>query len=154
MFGSKSASSGARGVETLVARNTVIEGTVRFTGVLTVEGVIDGDIHADNEKDSVVRIAVDGKIKGDIRSPDAVINGHVVGNVHTSGQLILASDAVIDGNLHYNLLEVEQGAQINGNMVHTPPAARATDKQATTATPAAEPQERSAGHGRQDTANS
>ena len=119
MFGSKNTSNGQRGVETLIARNTSIEGTVKFTGILTIEGSVQGDIFAEKDKDSVVRITQNGKVIGEVRSPDVIINGHVTGDVHASGQLVLASDAIVDGNVHYNLIEMEKGAQINGNMVHT-----------------------------------
>ena len=119
MFGSKQTSGSVRGVETLIARNTAIEGKVKFTGVLTVEGVVVGDIVCTDGNDSVVRITSDGKVRGEIRSPDVIINGHVQGDVYAAGQLVLASDAVVDGNVHYNLIEMEKGAQINGAMVHS-----------------------------------
>lgn len=121
MFGSKKTASSTRGVETLIARNTAIEGTVKFTGALTIEGKVVGDIFSESDKDSVVRITADGRVVGEVRSPDVIINGHVNGDVFASGQLVLASDAVVDGNVHYNLIEMEKGAQINGNMVHSAP---------------------------------
>lgn len=119
MFGSKKSKSSTRGVETLIARNTAIEGTVKFTGALTIEGRVIGDIFAESDKDSVVRITANGRVTGEVHSPDVIINGHVNGDVFASGQLVLASDAVVDGNVHYNLIEMEKGAQINGNMVHS-----------------------------------
>ena len=66
----------------------------------------------------MVYITVDGKVKGEVRSPDVIINGHVQGDVFASGQLVLASNAIVDGNVHYNLIEMEKGATINGNMHH------------------------------------
>lgn len=121
MFGSKKSTSSTRGVETLIARNTAVEGTVKFTGALTIEGKVTGDVISESDKDSVVRITSDGRVSGEVRSPDVIINGHVKGDVYASGQLVLASDAVVDGNVHYNLIEMEKGAQINGNMVHSSP---------------------------------
>lgn len=128
MFGSKKAKSsksnstkGKRGVETLIAQNTELEGKVRFTGILTIEGSIVGDVLSMEETDSVVYITVDGKVKGEVRSPDVIINGHVEGDVYATGQLVLASNAVVDGNVHYNLIEMEKGASINGNMDHIHP---------------------------------
>ena len=127
MFESKKSSNNVRAVETLIARNTAIEGSVKFTGALTIEGVVAGDIISTEDKDSIVRIATDGKIRGEVRSPDVIINGHVQGDVYASGQLVLASKAVVDGNVHYNLIEVEKGAQINGNMVHSAATAATPD---------------------------
>jgi len=122
MFGSKKSTSSTRGVETLIARNTAIEGTVKFTGALTIEGKVKGDVVSESDKDSVVRITSDGRVAGEVRSPDVIINGHVIGDVYASGHLVLASDAVVDGNVHYNLIEMEKGAQINGNLIHSSPS--------------------------------
>lgn len=119
MFGSKKSTSSTRGVETLIARNTTIEGTVKFTGALTIEGKVIGDVVSESDKDSVVRITSDGRVSGDVRSRDVIINGHVKGNVYASGQLVFASDAVVDGNVYYNLIEIEKGARIKGNIVHS-----------------------------------
>lgn len=130
MFGSKKSTSSTRGVETLIARNTAIEGTVKFTGALTIEGSVVGDILAESDKDSVVRITANGRVTGEVRSPDVIINGHVNGDVFASGQLVLASDAVVDGNVHYNLIEMEKGAQINGNMVHSTTPGQGEKKEA------------------------
>jgi len=125
MFGSKKNANaknshikGKPGVETLIAQNTEIEGKVKFTGILTIEGSIFGDVFSMDENDSVVYIRIDGKVKGEVRAPDVIINGHVQGDVFASGQLVLASNAVVDGNVHYNLIEMEKGATINGNMHH------------------------------------
>jgi len=122
MFGSKKSLSSTRGVETLIARNTAIEGTVKFTGALTIEGKVIGDIVSESDKDSVVRITSDGRVSGDVRSRDVIINGHVKGDVYASGQLVFASDAVVDGNVYYKLIEIEKGARIKGNIVHYSPS--------------------------------
>ena len=122
MFTTKKSTNSARGLETLIARNADIEGRVSFTGVLTIEGTLTGDIIASSGEDAVVRITAGGSVKGQVRAPDVIINGHVQGDVYASGQLVLASDAVIDGNVHYSLIEMQQGAQINGNMVHSEPS--------------------------------
>lgn len=119
MFGSKKSAKSVNGLGTLIARNTTIEGKVKFTGTLRIEGMVVGDVIATDDKESIVEINVDGKVRGEVRSPDVVINGHVEGDVYAAGQLVLASDAVVDGNVHYNLIEMEKGAQINGNMVHS-----------------------------------
>jgi len=149
MFGSKKSSKSSRGVETLIARNTAIEGRVSFTGMLTIEGRVDGDVMSTEEKDSIVRVTADGKVQGEIRAPDVIINGHVQGDVFASGQLVLASDAIVDGNVHYNLIEMEKGAQINGKMVHSVPSAadKAASKAAKRVKPdnVIEPQKMAAG---------
>ena len=130
MFGSKKISKTNLGVGTLIARNTAIEGKVKFTGELIIEGVVDGDIISTEGQDSLVQITVDGKVQGEVHSPNVIINGHVQGDVYAVSQLVLASDAVVDGNVHYSMIEMEKGAQINGNMVYTEVAATASETSA------------------------
>ena len=117
MFGSKKAHTG-QGITTLIARNTRVEGTIKYSGELDIEGVIAGDIYAEQGKKSVVKILEHGRVEGEVRAPDVIINGHVAGDVYASGQLYLADKAVVEGNVHYNTIEMEKGAQINGKLVH------------------------------------
>jgi cytoskeletal protein CcmA (bactofilin family) len=47
-----------------------------------------------------------------------VVNGTVIGDVHASGHVELASEARIHGNVYYALIEMAMGAEVNGNLVH------------------------------------
>ena len=68
------------------------------------------------------RVAVEGEIGGElsIRSQDALINGHVKGDVSFYGvHLAFGPDARIDGNVNYysaTPAEIDSGAHIAGNM--------------------------------------
>lgn len=117
MFGSKK-THGGQGVTTLIARNTCVEGTIKYSGELDIEGVIAGDIFAEEGSKSIVKILEHGRVEGEVSAPEVIINGHVAGDVHASGQLYLADKAVVEGNVHYNTIEMEKGAQINGKLVH------------------------------------
>lgn len=117
MFGSKKTPMG-QGVTTLIARNTRVEGTIKYSGELDIEGVIAGDILAEEGSKSIVKILEHGRVEGEVSAPEVIINGHVSGDVYASGQLYLADKAVVEGNVHYNTIEMEKGAQINGKLVH------------------------------------
>lgn len=117
MFGNSAKQSSVGGV-TLVARNTRVVGTLHFTGVLNIEGTIEGDIFAEDGTKSEVAVLEHGVVKGQIKSPRVVINGHVQGDIHASGQLFVAAKAVIEGSVHYRLIEMEKGAEISGNIIH------------------------------------
>jgi len=117
MFGSKKV-HGGQGVTTLIARNTRVEGTIKYSGELDIEGIVAGDILAEDNSKSVVKILEHGRVEGEVRAPDVIINGHVSGDVFAGGQLYLADKAVVEGNVHYNTIEMEKGAQINGKLVH------------------------------------
>lgn len=101
----------------LIARGTMIRGDLHFTGALHVDGCIEGAVVAEAE-DSVLTISDQGQVIGEIRVPHAVINGRVDGNVLVETRLELAAQACITGDVHYQLLEMAAGAQVNGRMVH------------------------------------
>ncbi len=99
----------------LIARGTVIRGDLRFSGALHLDGRIEGTVVADGD-DAMFTLSEHGQVQGEIRVPHAVINGHVVGNVHISARLELAPQARIDGDLRYHTLEMAAGAQVNGRI--------------------------------------
>lgn len=106
------------GSTTLIAAGTHVVGDVHFSGNLEVEGQVTGNIVAEEDSSARVRILPEGRVIGDVRVPVVVINGHIEGNIYSSTQVELADKAVVEGNLHYLLIEIEKGAQMNGNFVH------------------------------------
>ena len=99
----------------LIASGTVIRGDVHFTGTLHLDGRIEGSVRATGEE-AMFTLSEHGEVEGEIHVPQAVINGHVVGNVVISARLQLAPLARIDGDLRYHTLEMAAGAQINGRI--------------------------------------
>ena len=100
---------------TLIAPGTVIHGDVKFTGVMHMEGVVQGNI---TSEDGLLTIAGNGDVEGDIHAPRIVIDGSVRGNVYASEHLELVSGAVIEGNVFYQVIEMAKGAQVNGGLKH------------------------------------
>ncbi len=104
-------------VTTLIARNTRVEGRLEFSGVLEIEGLVVGDVHAVEDSKSLVRILNNGRVEGELRVPQIIVNGEVKGDIHAADQLYLAEKAVIEGNVHYRVIEIEKGARINGSIL-------------------------------------
>ena len=101
----------------LIAAGTAIRGDVQFTGRLHIDGKVEGSIRADGE-DAVLTLSNHARIHGEIQAPHIIINGAVTGDVTASERLELASNARVEGNVFYKVLEMSAGAQINGKMVH------------------------------------
>ena len=109
---------GSTGGTTLISSSTTAKGDIAFTGQLDVEGTVVGVIQAEAE-DAVLRVVAGGKVSGEIKVPQATINGNVEGDIHTSDRLELAEQAMVDGDVYYNLIEMAVGAKVNGGMRHT-----------------------------------
>jgi cytoskeletal protein CcmA (bactofilin family) len=105
-------------VDTLVGQYTAVEGNVRFSGGLHVEGTIRGDVYADDaERPSILILNDTGRIEGEVNVPRVVINGTVEGDVHASDRVELAAKARITGSVYYHLIEMAMGAEVNGSLV-------------------------------------
>lgn len=117
MFGKGKTSSGSR-IETVIGRQTRLEGDIHFSGGLHVDGTVKGNILAEPGTDAVLTVSEDGRIEGDVQVPNLVLNGAVEGEVHATERVELASHAKVTGNLYYNLIEMAMGAEVNGNLVH------------------------------------
>lgn len=110
------------GRTTMIAKGTIVNGDVQFEGGLLVEGTIKGNVRAEDGTDSLLRLSEAGTIEGEIHVPNVVVNGKVAGDVHSSGHVELAAKATVNGNVHYNLIEMVMGSQVNGALVHAQPA--------------------------------
>lgn len=101
-------------VDTLVGRNTVIHGDVEFGGGLHVEGRIVGDIRAATDPAAVLIVAEGGMVEGHVAVPHLLLNGEVHGDVHVGEHVELGETARLAGNLYYAVLQMAEGAQIDG----------------------------------------
>ena len=103
-------------IKSLIAQGTCIEGSLRFTDGLRVDGEVIGDIVASEGGTSMLVISETGSITGRISAEHVVINGRVIGPVHASELLELQPKANIAGEVAYKALEMHQGAIIFGQL--------------------------------------
>ncbi|MDH5190914.1 MAG: polymer-forming cytoskeletal protein [Gammaproteobacteria bacterium] len=105
-------------IDTLVGQNTELKGDVTFKGGIHVDGVIKGNVISENDSGSSLTLSENGRIEGDVRVPNVVLNGTVIGDVHAIEGIELAANARVKGNVYYNLIEMAMGAEVNGSLVH------------------------------------
>lgn len=118
MWGSKKSKIKSSKIDTLIGQGMQITGDIKFEGGLHLDGSIVGNAIAENGGNSVFVVSDKGRVEGDIRVSFAIINGEVIGNVYASEKLELSDKARITGDVHYSLLEMASGAEVNGKMVH------------------------------------
>lgn len=113
------------GVDTLIGKQTEILGDIRFAGGLHVDGIVRGKVLAEGGKNAALSLSEGATIEGDVRVPIMMLNGTVYGDVYASERLTMGEKARVIGNVFYKLIEMEGGAQINGQLVHEATAAPA-----------------------------
>lgn len=106
------------GSTTLISSETTITGDITFTGQLDIEGTVIGSVQSASG-DAVLRVVSGGRVAGEIKVPNTTVNGKVEGDLHSSERLVLSEQAVIDGDVYYNIIEMSAGAKVNGGLRHS-----------------------------------
>src|SRR5690606_33088837 len=89
-----------------------------FKDQLFINGHVEGNVLAGDEAGATVIISEEGSVNGEIRVPNVVINGSVAGNVYASSRVELAARARVTGNVYYQLIEMQLGAMVAGQLLH------------------------------------
>lgn len=106
-------------VSTVIGQGTVITGDVEFAAGLHLDGEIKGNVNGAVDTHATLTISEQGKVEGDVRVENLILNGIVVGDVYASERAELAANARVTGTVYYRLLEMAMGAEVNGKLVHS-----------------------------------
>lgn len=112
MFGKKAQPP----IKSLIAQGSRIEGNLKFTEGLRIDGEVVGNTSANTEQPSILVISEAAVVEGEIRADHVIINGTVRGPVHAKELLELQPRARIEGDVYYKALEMHQGAMISGQL--------------------------------------
>jgi len=114
MFARKNKST----IDSLIGVSTSIEGDVHFKGGLRIDGHIKGNINAEAGQPNVLVISEHAKVVGEVRAAHLIVNGEIIGNVHSTELLELQPKARITGDVYYKALEMNGGALVSGKLSH------------------------------------
>ena len=103
---------------TLIATNCEFVGDVHFSDQLLVNGVVKGNIYAQSGSKALVTISEKGRVQGEIRVPNVIVNGKVTGDIKSDKHVELAARAEVKGNIYYQYIEMVKGSRVDGNLVH------------------------------------
>ena len=118
MFGNKKRHTTR--IDSLIGAQTTLTGDIVFSGGLHVNGAIVGNVLAGTDEQATLTVSEKGSIEGEVRVPRIILNGAVRGDVHASEHIELAGQARVDGDVHYRLIEMAMGAEVNGKLVRLP----------------------------------
>lgn len=120
MFGKKTDSKPQGRIDSLIGAGTVVEGNIRFSGGLRIDGEVKGSVEAaEGATSSTLVLSEQARVEGSVTVAHLVSNGTVVGPVTVSESLEMQSRARIVGDVDYALIEMHQGAVIEGlSLIH------------------------------------
>jgi len=102
---------GEAGLNTIIGKGSVIEGTIQVEGDLRIDGTVRGKISSTES----LTIGNGGVVEADLNAKIAVIGGSVLGNVFALEKIELQSKAVVEGEITTKNLVIEEGAIFHGN---------------------------------------
>jgi len=97
----------------VIGPTLVIKGELSADEDLIIEGQIEGTI-AHHKKN--LTIGKEGRVKADIHASSVLIEGHLVGDIHSEGVVSLASGASVKGDIHCGRIVMEDGARFSGKI--------------------------------------
>lgn len=99
-------------VISIIAAGMKVVGDCDSDGTIRIEGAVEGTVRAGK----AVVIGREGVVDGHVRTQDAVISGRVTGTVTAESRLEVQATARIDGEVHALRMQLEEGAELNGQV--------------------------------------
>ena len=103
-------------ITTLIDKGIVISGDTVYTGGIRIDGKMIGNLKVTGEEDSLLIMGHGSKITGDVEVEKAIINGEINGNIKCHNYLELNTNAIVNGSIEYDIIEVHEGSKITGNL--------------------------------------
>ena len=120
MFGKKTESKPLGRIDSLIGAGTRVEGGICFTGGLRIDGEVKGSVvAAEGASSSMLVLSEHARIEGTVNVAHLVTNGTVVGPVAVTQSLEMQPKARIVGDVEYAVIEIQQGAVIEGRLLHS-----------------------------------
>lgn len=100
------------GALSIIAAGMTVSGDIESTGVVKVEGRVDGSIRSARQ----VLVGRQGTVHGDIETREAVIGGSVEGTITASERVEIQATAAVQGDIITRTIVVAEGGRINGTV--------------------------------------
>jgi cytoskeletal protein CcmA (bactofilin family) len=94
----------------ILSSDLQIQGNLRTTGDIQIEGQVEGDIRA-----HLLTVGEGATVKGELVADDVVINGRIIGRVRGL-KVRLTSTARVEGDIIHKTIAIESGAHFEGSV--------------------------------------
>jgi len=111
MFGKKEKANYDRPT-TIIGKEALVEG-----GIIESKSSmqVNGRVLTDLAIDASLVIGENGYIEGNINAGFVLVAGKIIGNIDVAHQIHLTKTAVVVGDIQYESIVIDKGAQIEGN---------------------------------------
>ncbi len=98
---------------TVISEDIKFEGNIEYDSNLIIKGKVKGKIKSEGS----LQIEEKAEVNADIQVKNIIISGSVQGNITNSELVSINKTSSIRGDIHSNLIEMQKGAKIVGNIV-------------------------------------
>ncbi len=110
---SPSSSSVTRTENTNIGKNISIEGSIRGSEHLFIDGSMRGNIEMEKHNFTV---GSNGRVEGEIKAQNVKVNGQMIGNIKTQGKVEITREADFLGDIRAKGISIEDGAYFKGSI--------------------------------------
>jgi cytoskeletal protein CcmA (bactofilin family) len=96
----------------VIASGMKIIGDIESTGVVKIEGIVEGAIRGARQ----LLLGRQGTVHGDIRAHEVIIGGTVVGTIVADERVEIQGTSTVQGDIHTKSIVVLEGGVINGTV--------------------------------------
>jgi cytoskeletal protein CcmA (bactofilin family) len=96
----------------VIASGMKIVGDIESTGVVKIEGIVEGAVRGARQ----LLLGRQGTVHGDIKAHEVVIGGTVIGTIVAEERVEIQGTSRVEGDIHTKSIVVLEGGVINGNV--------------------------------------
>jgi len=96
----------------VIASGMKIVGDIESTGVVKIEGIVEGAVRGARQ----LLLGRQGTVHGDIRAHEVVIGGTVIGTIVAEERVEIQGTSKVQGDIHTKSIVVLEGGVINGTV--------------------------------------
>lgn len=102
----------ANSAPSIISSDVTIKGNITTNGEIQLDGVVEGDIRS-----ASLTIGEQGSVKGIVTADEVIVKGSVDGQIK-GRNIRIEKTAKVKGDLFHEILSIEAGAFIEGNLTH------------------------------------
>lgn len=110
MFWRRSEATAEGHGETVISRETNLQGTIKSDGMMRIFGTFEGQI----ETAGTLIIGEHAQVVADIVAQNVAVAGMLKGNIHASGRIEILAGGRVYGDIVTSSLRIEEGAFFTG----------------------------------------
>jgi cytoskeletal protein CcmA (bactofilin family) len=96
----------------IIAFGMKVLGDIETTGVIKIEGTVEGHIRGARQ----VLVGRQGEVKGDVQGREVVVGGKIEGTVSATERVEIQGTSTVSGDIYTKSIVVMEGGRINGSV--------------------------------------